>query len=206
VDPDLLLEAFDPGLEPAVGCQVLVCTDVLGQGHNLQRASALAHLDRPWNPVRLAQREGRLVRSGQLADPVHIAELFPSPGHPLLDGYLGRLDRALARRSRQASELWRVAKRGDVGIGSEWSGVGTTPRTLLDALFGRIAAHRRHPNARRWLDVLMGWRHVLERGTPAGLRFAIEALDLEALPPDPQAAIEHIERALGPLLPVDPFE
>ena len=51
-----------------------MCTDVLGEGHNLQGAQVLIHLDKPWNPVRLAQREGRIVRLGQVAEEVVLLE------------------------------------------------------------------------------------------------------------------------------------
>ena len=37
---------------------LLVTTDLLSEGVNLQRASVIVHLDIPWNPARLEQREG----------------------------------------------------------------------------------------------------------------------------------------------------
>ena len=46
--------------------RVLVCTDCLSEGVNLQEAfSAVVHYDLPWNPNRLEQREGRVDRFGQ---------------------------------------------------------------------------------------------------------------------------------------------
>jgi len=43
---------------------VLIATDVLGEGVNLQDASCLVHFDRPWNPVVAHQRVGRIDRMG----------------------------------------------------------------------------------------------------------------------------------------------
>lgn len=46
--------------------RLLVCTDCLSEGINLQNGfNALLHYDLPWNPNRLEQREGRIDRFGQ---------------------------------------------------------------------------------------------------------------------------------------------
>ncbi|OYO19912.1 helicase [Enemella dayhoffiae] len=54
--------------------QVLIgSTSTMGVGTNVQdRAIALHHLDCPWKPAELAQREGRIVRQGNQNDPVEI--------------------------------------------------------------------------------------------------------------------------------------
>jgi hypothetical protein len=43
---------------------LLLATDLLSEGVNLQDASVVVHLDLPWNPARLAQRLGRVRRPG----------------------------------------------------------------------------------------------------------------------------------------------
>jgi superfamily II DNA or RNA helicase len=57
--------------------RVLVATDCLSEGINLQHAfdSAL-HYDLPWNPNRLEQREGRVDRYGQRAPTVRTIRYF----------------------------------------------------------------------------------------------------------------------------------
>lgn len=45
--------------------QVLICTDVLGYGVNLQFASCVINYDLPWNPAVLDQRNARVYRMGQ---------------------------------------------------------------------------------------------------------------------------------------------
>lgn len=45
--------------------QILVCTEVLGYGVNLQFASVLINYDMPWNPATLEQRNARIHRIGQ---------------------------------------------------------------------------------------------------------------------------------------------
>lgn len=44
--------------------ELLLTTDVLSEGLNLQAASVVVHLDLPWNPARLEQRVGRVRRLG----------------------------------------------------------------------------------------------------------------------------------------------
>ena len=45
--------------------KVLVATDCLNYGANLQFISTLVHFDLPWSPARIEQREGRIDRIGQ---------------------------------------------------------------------------------------------------------------------------------------------
>lgn len=55
----------DPAIEPL---RILVCTDAAREGINLQlRCSDLIHLDLPWNPSRIEQRNGRIDRKLQPA-------------------------------------------------------------------------------------------------------------------------------------------
>jgi superfamily II DNA or RNA helicase len=58
-------------------CRVLVATDCLSEGVNLQDGfSAVLHYDLPWNPNRLEQREGRVDRYGQKAKIVKAIRYF----------------------------------------------------------------------------------------------------------------------------------
>jgi hypothetical protein len=67
---DALLARFAPvaqgASKPAERERVslLLATDLLSEGVNLQDASIVVHLDLPWNPARLAQRLGRVRRPG----------------------------------------------------------------------------------------------------------------------------------------------
>jgi hypothetical protein len=57
--------------------RVLVATDCLSEGVNLQHAfNAALHYDLPWNPNRLEQREGRVDRYGQRAKVVKAIRYF----------------------------------------------------------------------------------------------------------------------------------
>jgi SNF2 family DNA or RNA helicase len=53
----------DPATDPL---RILICTDAAREGINLQaRCHDLIHIDLPWNPVRLEQRNGRIDRKLQ---------------------------------------------------------------------------------------------------------------------------------------------
>ena len=59
---------------------LLLSTDVLSEGQNLQQAGAVISYDMPWNPQRVVQRNGRVIRLKSDHDVVHIATMLPEPG------------------------------------------------------------------------------------------------------------------------------
>lgn len=70
---------------PSDRIDVLITTDVLSEGVNLQDASVVVHLDLPWNPARLAQRVGRLRRPGAARGTISVyAFAPPAPAERLL--------------------------------------------------------------------------------------------------------------------------
>jgi hypothetical protein len=80
---------------PSQAVRVLVATDVLAEGLNLQDASVVISYDLPWNPVRLAQRAGRIDRLGSPHARIRVLALAPSRGLERLLGLLRRIRRKL---------------------------------------------------------------------------------------------------------------
>ena len=78
---------------------VLLSTDVLAEGVNLQQARNIINFDLPWNPMRLVQRHGRIDRIGSPHPRVFIRCFFPDRE---LDSILGLEDR-LRRKLTQAA-------------------------------------------------------------------------------------------------------
>ena len=76
-DPALLRK-----IEPlrAQSIELLIATDVLSEGQNLQDAQFLVNYDLPWNPVRMIQRAGRIDRLFSPHDKVYIYNLMPEDG------------------------------------------------------------------------------------------------------------------------------
>ncbi len=56
---------------------IMVSTDVLAEGVNLQQARHIINYDLPWNPMRLVQRHGRVDRIGSKHPKVYLRSYFP---------------------------------------------------------------------------------------------------------------------------------
>jgi superfamily II DNA or RNA helicase len=59
------------------GIDILISTDVLSEGQNLQDCGILINYDLTWNPIRLVQRNGRIDRIGSPHAEIGIYNLFP---------------------------------------------------------------------------------------------------------------------------------
>lgn len=82
VSRDVVLAQFTPRSDrrdvgPGERIDLLIATDLLSEGVNLQRASVVVHLDLPWNPARLDQRVGRARRLGADRDVVTVYMVAP---------------------------------------------------------------------------------------------------------------------------------
>ena len=77
---------------------VLITTDVLAEGVNLQQAGRMINFDLPWNPMKLVQRHGRIDRIGSPHKRVFIGCFFPAENLDELL-HLGRRMRRIALQS-----------------------------------------------------------------------------------------------------------
>jgi len=73
---------------------VLIATDCISEGQNLQDCDLLINYDIHWNPVRIIQRFGRIDRIGSLNPSVHLVNFWPVAD---LDRYLNVKHRVEAR-------------------------------------------------------------------------------------------------------------
>lgn len=85
-EPTALAHRFSPtsnGLRDLPADQelrVLVATDLLSEGQNLQDAAIVVSYDLPWAVIRLVQRAGRVDRIGQRAETILCYSFLPSEG------------------------------------------------------------------------------------------------------------------------------
>jgi superfamily II DNA or RNA helicase len=86
-DPTALARRFSPvsngrinQIRPEEELRVLVATDVLSEGQNLQDCCAVVNYDLPWAIVRLIQRAGRVDRIGQQAEEILCYSFLPAEG------------------------------------------------------------------------------------------------------------------------------
>ena len=98
---------------------ILVTTDVLAEGVNLQQARHIVNYDLPWNPMRLVQRHGRIDRIGSAHREVFVHCVFPDAR---LDDLLG-LEEHLRRKLTQAAATVGVGAvlPGQVGVDRDFT-------------------------------------------------------------------------------------
>ena len=73
---------------------------MLSEGQNLQQAGAVVSYDMPWNPQRVVQRNGRVIRLKSEHTEVRLTTLLPEPGE--LETFL-QLESAIRRKVAAAS-------------------------------------------------------------------------------------------------------
>lgn len=117
------------------GARVLVCTDCLSEGINLQRDfDAVIHYDLSWNPTRHEQREGRVDRFGQKRKVVR-ATLIYGENNPVDSAVLQVI-------LRKADKI-----RNDLGVPVPLPDDG---HTLTQALLRAVILRERNPRQQRF--------------------------------------------------------
>ena len=81
---------------------LLISTDVLAEGVNLQQCRHIVNFDMPWNPMRLVQRHGRIDRIGSPHSRVFLRTIFPVDR---LDGLLNLEQRILNKLAMAAASV-----------------------------------------------------------------------------------------------------
>ena len=101
-DPTELVWQFSPRSNPRPGrfvpeqeLRVLIATDVLSEGQNLQDCSIVVNYDLPWAIIRLIQRAGRVDRIGQQADKILCCSFLPAEGVERIIELRGRVKQRL---------------------------------------------------------------------------------------------------------------
>ncbi|MXZ92427.1 MAG: NgoFVII family restriction endonuclease [Chloroflexi bacterium] len=107
-DPTELARRFSPESnrragrdEPDQELRVLVATDVLSEGQNLQDCHVVVNYDLPWAIIRLIQRAGRVDRIGQKAEEILCHSFLPADGVERIIDLRGRV----RNRLRQNAEV-----------------------------------------------------------------------------------------------------
>ena len=145
--------AFPPDDEDLY--DLLLSTDVLAEGMNLQQCRNVINYDLPWNPMRLIQRHGRVDRIGSPHREVFLRTFFPDR----------QLDAMLNLEERVRRKLAQAA--ASVGVEDAPIEYGATGGADLCRNPGRD--RKAPPPGRR--DLRVGWhrgRRADRRGVPPG--------------------------------------
>jgi superfamily II DNA or RNA helicase len=157
---------------------ILVSTDVLSEGQNLQNAQYVINYDFPWNPVVLIQRIGRIDRMLSKHKEVYLTNLLPKNGNPddpaSLEHFIGLMqklyDRLEAIRSTiglDASTLGEEAAPKDFGF---QAAIAKNDPTLLDAMTKELEQFTNSPMdtlAKMMSEKGLDWLQSLPRGIGA---------------------------------------
>ncbi len=104
-DPTAIAYRFSPvsnsnHIKPEDELRVVLATDVLSEGQNLQDCSIVVNYDLPWAIIRLIQRAGRVDRIGQKSDTILCYSFLPADG----------VERIIRLRSRVQQRLQENAE------------------------------------------------------------------------------------------------
>jgi superfamily II DNA/RNA helicase len=102
-----------PGTEDQY--DILLSTDVLAEGMNLQQSRNVINYDLPWNPMRLVQRHGRIDRIGSSHREVFLRTFFPDLQLDALLNLEERVRRKLAQAAASVGVEEAPIERGAIG-------------------------------------------------------------------------------------------
>lgn len=106
-DPTALARRFAPRSNAEIGglpdgqdeLRILVATDVLSEGQNLQDAHIVVNYDLPWAIVKIIQRAGRVDRVGQRSPQVLVYSFLPAEGVEAVINLRSRIARRLSENA-----------------------------------------------------------------------------------------------------------
>ena len=107
---------------------ILVSTEVLSEGQNLQDCNYVINYDLPWNPMRIVQRTGRIDRLTSPYEVIHSRACYP-------DRELNKLLNLMAKLLHKIDTVNRA-----MGLDAELLGEEPTPRQFNGSIVPRIKA------------------------------------------------------------------
>lgn len=110
-DFETLLSNFSPlskGNSKPTNIDILIATDCISEGQNLQDCDYLVNYDIHWNPVRIIQRFGRIDRIGSKNDTIQLVNFWPNVS---LDEYIN-----LKNRVEDRMKILNVSSTGNDNV------------------------------------------------------------------------------------------
>ncbi len=183
---DEVLDRFAPRAShakpppPAERIDLLLTTDLLSEGVNLQDAEVVVHLDVPWTAARMEQRVGRVARMGSLHPCVHVYFLRPPSSAA-----------AVLRSELLVQKKWGTAKRTigssanapfalQVDTGEESSVLDSVP-AKTERLRGILERWRRPHTTSEPLDAYVASVHARRSGFVAAVSVEDRPLVLSSI-------------------------
>jgi superfamily II DNA or RNA helicase len=130
--------------------RLLLTTDLLAEGVNLQDAGVVVHLDLPWTPAAITQREGRIARLGSPHAAVHAYTLAPPGGGAALLAIAERL-------RRKAHVAFRVLSAGETAHDDATPSHASAPRSAAHTTRALVTPLRLPTRATTFARILAEW-------------------------------------------------
>ena len=177
--------------------RLLLTTDLLSEGFNLQDASVVVHLDLPWTPARIEQRIGRVARAGSRHERVTVYIMSPpASGEAILEierrlhdkiaaasAAVGVPSAHFAAASGIASQISPPAASEAIrAVVRRWARASRTASTAREIVFSGVAARRN------------GWIALLRSASGERLVGAVD----DRIGGDAALLAELLELATGP--------
>jgi hypothetical protein len=194
-----ILQAFSPKSKkanPEQEIDILIATDCVSEGQNLQDCDLVVNYDIHWNPVRIIQRFGRVDRIGSQNASISMVNFWPTAE---LDEYLDLKDRVQTRMlladmtatgsdnplaQDEASEAlldWRIKQIHDIQIGEfDFEAGDNQTIALSDFSFNDLRTSlKQHLQGQenRYSETPTGIYAVLASESFEGSVFCLKALD-----------------------------
>ena len=192
-------DARGPHLSARDDISLVITTDLLSEGVNLQGASVIVHLDLPWTPAGLDQRVGRAARMGSPHTVVHVHGIATPAAADRLLALEQRLHRKraeeveAAQASRDTEQLralllgWRDSTCDERPLSGPLVATACCAVSGFIALVGMCGESWLVCGARHGA---LGWN---ASDTPADLYRMARAVQVHSTDPDP--ALEAASRA-----------
>lgn len=155
---------FDPENNPSSrpsepSINLLITTDVLSEGVNLQAGEVVINFDFHWNPIRLIQRVGRVDRIGSKHDYINVCNFLPDPTIEKDLGIEKSVDAKISEIQRVIGEDYPVLKVDEkineqdlyaIYSGNEDILDKEDVEALLTVKFDHILTHLRADDPKQW--------------------------------------------------------
>lgn len=186
---------------------LLLTTDLLSEGVNLQDAGVVVHLDLPWTPARLEQRMGRVMRLESRHSRVHAYGIRPHSASELLI----RLESTIRAKMREAAlhmgafrQLLPDDAREDLDVAPD----AAAPAEIAEYIRATLTSWRRASHATGDWDLLLNdtlTRVAAVMAERNGFlvvcfhdnRYSMLAYDGAQLTESPEAVLGLVSRAAG---------
>ncbi|WPP33181.1 helicase-related protein [Streptomyces sp. CL7] len=183
--------------EDAAARRVLIATDCLSEGVNLQHHfDAVLHYDLAWNPTRHDQREGRVDRYGQKRDEVRVITLYGDD-----NGIDGKVLEVLIKKHRQIKKDLGIS----VSVPDEMSTGVTDAIVEWLLLRGRQgeqeALFESDSFQQSFADLEQDWNSAADREKASRSRFAQRSIH----PEEVAREVAAVREALGGAGEIDTF-